>query len=201
MTFRNLFADMAPPEIGAFPIGVTGTLKGWTMAQEEALVYIALNLLPEPPTDLLHGGAVGVDEQAHYMLAGHFPEMMKHVHFGHIPDKRGRFEEGPFTYLYPPRECSARNAHVVTNVKALFVVSRLPYEILRSGTWQTARMFGGINRRSNVRDRPMYVIWPDGLWKLYLNDFHTEMNQQTVIGTEAQEWGVPQQGRHFREDY
>lgn len=203
--FGSLFADMAPPEVGAYPVGVTGTQKGRTEAQSETFNALLLTALPQEPTDLIHGGCVGADEECHYDFKGHFPTAMKHVHPGHIEDKRAFFARPQdfdgCTYIYPPRECAARNALIATTVKALFVISRLPYEVLRSGTWQTARMFGGIQRRANRQDRPMYVIWPDGLYRVYRNDFYTEMNQQSAGGPEAREWAVAPQGRHFREDY
>jgi hypothetical protein len=185
----RLFADGGPLDdmgLGAYPVGVTGTERGWTDAQELTFAYGLNCLLAQEPTDFIHGGCVGVDAQAHKVVRANFPECRIHVLWGHIPEMRARIAPDPFTVFYEPRECSHRNARIAARVVALFSIPKEMQEILRSGTWQTTRFYGIMNRNLPVA-RPLYVITPDGLidteWKSVLVG-------QTLNPAARKEWAV-----------
>lgn len=184
MSYYNLFQELGPPELGAYPVGVTGTRNGWTEAAAGTFAYICLYLLAQPPTDFLHGGCRGVDEEAHEWIGGQFPSCMRHVHLGHLAEYRGTFQAGPNCYVYEARENSSRNAIIATRPKVVIGISGQHYEALRSGTWQTIRMAGAFHRalarEAKLEDHVLYIVYPNGLLRSYRGDFRSEMNPQTV---------------------
>jgi len=185
----RLFVDGGPLDdmgLGAYTIGVTGSQNGWSEAQVGALVYAFIHLLPQDPTDAIHGGCVGVDEEAHKIIRANFPECRIHVLWGHIKEKRAKIKPDPLTFFYGPFENTVRNAKIAARPKCLFAFPRQHSEILRSGTWQTARMFAIMNRSLPVA-RPLYVVTPDGLIN---TEWKSELASQSLNADARKEWAV-----------
>jgi hypothetical protein len=172
----------ARPTDGRFPISVTGREDGWTDEQAAAFAVVVYTMLEEAPTDVHHGDCFGVDRQAHAFFLNNFPEAWIHVHPPIIDVKRA-WCSGPHVHIYEPRDYDVRNVHIAQRGKALIAVPETGYEKLRSGTWQTARLFTLLNRLRGV-SRPIYVIRPDGMiqteWQSELVGTQIKVEEETA---------------------
>jgi len=117
-------------------IGVTGTVEG---ATPEQLRNLAVVLLSSDVEEVHHGDAIGVDAEAHaIVLSPGTARVTKLViHPPGIEGKRAfctGFDEirEPFPYL-------VRDHHIVDEVDLLVAVPKSAVEVVRSGTWATAR--------------------------------------------------------------
>lgn len=128
---------------------------------------------------LVWAGIVGTIV-AHFIILEAFPKCEIEIYPGHIEEKRALFHPVPgrVIIIHSPCQCDIRNAIIAQRVNTLIAAPAQHHEILRSGTWQTVRMFGGPNRAHSITNRPMYIITPDGIFTTYRDDFITEMNSR-----------------------
>jgi hypothetical protein len=133
-------------------LAFTGTRRGMTPAQRAALTQV----LPVLPERVLHGGAVGADNDFDFWIvaAGMPPENIEvypvgdeRLHFWRRLEKR-TVHNG---YWWP----LARNRVMVERCDALLACPAEPTEVLRSGTWATIRY-------ARAAGKPITIICPDG---------------------------------------
>jgi hypothetical protein len=127
--------------------GFTGTQKGMTDLQQQALLW----LLEQRSGEFHHGMCIGADEQAsaiaryagNYILVGHPPTNPNKMSTKSLTDK----QQDPFAYM-------TRNEHIVAACDALIAA---PYsaerDIPRSGTWATVR-------RARKAGKPVILLEP-----------------------------------------
>jgi len=128
-------------------LGFTGTRKGMTEAQAEAVTEL---LRARGSPWLHHGMCVGADEQAHY-LARKLGMLVE----GHPPtDPRLRIWVR-CDVLNEPLPYWMRNHAIVDRTVELFAAPLGDKEEAGSGTWSTVRYARRLHRL-------VTVIWPDG---------------------------------------
>jgi hypothetical protein len=128
-------------------IGITGTKKGATGLQLNALEYL-INKLEAVSGH--HGDCIGVDAQAHELMRKLDLYIVVHPP---ISPKARAFCEGD--KILPVKDYLARNRDIVNVVDTLIGVPETKGEQLRSGTWMTIRYA----RKRRVRT---ILIYPDG---------------------------------------
>ena len=119
-------------------IGVTGTQKGGTQRQKEALRQIFLWL---QPSGLRHGDCIGVDSESQDI----FQVVCKltgpvYIH----PPSDDTYRAKRSGILYHPLPYLCRDEYVAGKIPGaqtdlLVALPEQNYEILRSGTWATVR--------------------------------------------------------------
>lgn len=141
-------------------IGFTGTRKGMTKAQGEAvmdfLAELQRRMVGDPDLagcDLngLHGDCVGAD--ADFDKACGILGIQTFSRPGHIPTLRAYSNATP---IADAEDCMARNQKIVDNCNVLIACPETEAEMRKSGTWATIRM----GRRKS--DLMVIVIRPDG---------------------------------------
>lgn len=139
-------------------LGFTGTQRGMTMRQIEAL---ARWLKTQRFTEAHHGDCVGADAEFDVLLHALWLGGAKFTTVIHPPDnpsKRAfcirRSGERPVIER-PPKPYLVRNRDIVDETDALVSGPGETVEVLRSGTWMTTRY--GLKRR-----RPVRAFWPGG---------------------------------------
>lgn len=138
-----------------YRIGFTGTRKGMTEAQQNALRLEMLDVelfardKGAETIELHHGDCKGADAQVH----GFAEEVgwVIWIHPGDIVNQRA-WCESPNVHL--PKQTLLRNADIVEAGHVLFAAPEGP-ETQRSGTWSTIR-------RARKVGKPICVVWPDG---------------------------------------
>jgi predicted Rossmann fold nucleotide-binding protein DprA/Smf involved in DNA uptake len=131
-------------------VGISGTRQGATQEQKEVLA----KLLSAPNiSQLIHGGAEGVDEQAdeiyHKVCAATKPRVIVYpATFGH-----GTYSEPHFKDV--EREPLKRNRLIVAESDIMIIVPSGYQELVRSGTWATYRYASHANLIT-------IVIYPNG---------------------------------------
>lgn len=122
-------------------VGVTGTEKGGTQRQKDALRQLFIWL---QPSKLRHGDCVGVDAEAHDIFKELFQSSPKHCVFIYPPCnpilrafRFGEYRHHSLPYLQ-------RNKYVAGQVAShpvdlLIALPKEEKEVQRSGTWATVR--------------------------------------------------------------
>jgi hypothetical protein len=128
-------------------IGFTGTRKGMTTAQRDAVAAVLRTL---NATVLHHGDCVGADAQANEIARAlglrvvlHPPDDGRHRAFCRADEVRS------------PRSYLVRNHDIVNDAQVLVATPGQQSEVMRSGTWATIRYA----RKLGVRT---VVIYPSG---------------------------------------
>lgn len=130
-------------------IGFTGTRRGMTTQQREALRTI---LSAEEPGVFIHGDCIGADAQAHAIAKelGWSIEIFP----CNIETARAHCEGD---VVHEPRPPLDRDWDIVNSCEVLLGAPNEPIEVQRSGTWATVR-------RARRVDRPRALLWPAGGW-------------------------------------
>lgn len=129
-------------------LGFTGARRGLTPAQFHALAGRLGRT--RTATELVHGDALGADEQAHYIALG------SGLAVRILPcDREGQraFCRGA-VHVADPKPPLARNEDIVAACDCLLACPSGP-EHARSGTWATVRAARRLRR-------PVVILWPDG---------------------------------------
>lgn len=136
-------------------LGFTGTRVGCTLQQRACLEV----LLPESrPILILHGGAIGCDEEFHNLVRTYPRATLRSVPIqvwpSNLPDQQSKNLLDPYERMgeMPPLH---RNGVIVSECNALVAVTKLHEEEQRSGTWATVR-------RARLLKKWVIFIWPDG---------------------------------------
>lgn len=134
------------------PGGFTGTQKGITTPQREALITTIIN---SGVTELHHGACIGADEAAHHAFLEIYPYGQVVVHPPSNTSKQSTNLGGGVYITYrTPAPYLERNHNIVNETKLLIACPNGPEE-LRSGTWATVRYARKLNRL-------IYLVMPDG---------------------------------------
>lgn len=131
-------------------IGFTGTQKGMTPPQKEAVAYLFDSNLYG---DLHHGDCIGADRDAHTIASS--LRMRIHIHPPEIEHPRA-WCQGYYA-IYDPKPYLERNSDIVLATSVLIATPFQFYELLRSGTWATVR-------RARKAKKRIHIVWPDGRW-------------------------------------
>lgn len=131
-------------------VGFTGTRLGMTPAQFSRVFRLLAKLKTTKVGIFHHGDCVGADFQAAtiaksqgYYIIGHPPTDTK---------LKGYFPYGEFMEPLPYLE---RNRNIVGSAETVVAAPAEPVEVLRSGTWATARYAEAMGRK-------LYIVLPDG---------------------------------------
>ena len=164
---RSMLAAMPEPirsKAGRIILGFTGTRKGLTVAQINALSAVLFALQPD---EIHHGNAHGADTE--------FSILARTTSAG--CKGRGANGVGPFQVSHPcniksqqadcnwpdreelPKSPLTRNWDIVNACELLIACPAGTQEELRSGTWATVRYA----RRTN---RPLVILYADGTCSL-----------------------------------
>lgn len=129
-------------------VGFTGTQKGMTLPQAEAV----RNLLGElGATRTFHGGCIGADTQFHNLSLQFgikpiiFPSNIRNTQGDWVGAKE----------VYSPLPPLQRNRIIVDHSDILLATPKANKEEIRSGTWATIRYARGIRK-------PVIIIYPEG---------------------------------------
>lgn len=139
-------------------LGFTGTSKGMTQKQRDAVRYLLAEL---PVTYLHHGDCVGADAQVHRDAASRGIKIT--VHPPSDAKKRAFcVDGGEDTVILPTKPYLSRNRDIVTDgVHGLIAAPKnfTPPENLRGqGTWTTIKY-------AREAKRPTWIVFPDGTFK------------------------------------
>ena len=117
-------------------IGFTGTRSGMTLQQHIRLVKL---LHKTHMTHVHHGGAIGADEQFHFIVRRLDPRIHITVHPASISQNDAQYYKGSNVTVLPAKPPLARNRDIVAAVDFLIACPAQSKEIVRSGTWATYR--------------------------------------------------------------
>jgi hypothetical protein len=131
----------------AMRVGFTGTRKGMTAAQKDAVRGLLAALRP---AECHHGDCVGADAQFHGLAEGAGALLVIHPP---TDDSQRAVCRG--NRLRPGKDHLARNRQIVDETGLLIVTPRGFQEELRSGTWACVRY-------ARKAERPVHLVWPDG---------------------------------------
>lgn len=136
-------------------VGFTGTRRGVTAPQKEALEVLLGRVLPMD--EFHHGDCVGADSDAHAIVRSLRPRVAVVVH----PPSDGKLRawcEGHV--MRDPKPYRVRNQNIVDGTTTLVAApalgsSETPFVPHRGGTWMTIR-------KALIKGREVRVVWPDG---------------------------------------
>lgn len=128
-------------------VGITGTRKGWNIAQEAAFRSLIADWDIE---EFHHGDCVGVDEQSCAVIEQTYGSPI-HTH----PPLNSNHRANVGGRLYRPKEYIDRNHDIVQASDIMVVVPDSDEERVRSGTWATYRY-------SLRMSKPTVVLFPTG---------------------------------------
>lgn len=132
-------------------IGFTGTQKGMTPKQKEAVVSF---LHKCPPDRVHHGDCIGADAEFDKLVHLNFPKCLVIIHPPVDEGKRANcFTEGDV--VFKPAPYLKRNQHIVDLTDFLIATPKGVKEEVRSGTWATVRY-------ARKKGKQIVIIWPDG---------------------------------------
>lgn len=134
-------------------VGFTGTQTGLTDEQIELIVEVLAAL--EELTEMHHGDCIGADAQFYTIVRTLRPNAKIYSHPPTKDDKRA-FTESDI--VYNPKPYLDRNKDIVEDADVMIACPKEQQEILRSGTWATARH----SRKTGV---PLVIIYPDGKYE------------------------------------
>lgn len=139
-------------------VGFTGTRKGMTRAQMDALY----RWLCEQPVvgSFHHGDCLGADNDAanivHEINTSEDPPSPRIVIVCHPPENDILQAFNAHNDVFrPSRPYLIRNRHIVAECDVLLACPAETQEELRSGTWYTVR-------HARRQKKPIVIIWPDG---------------------------------------
>lgn len=135
-------------------IGFTGTRKGCTPTQLEALAQILTELLSEPGSVFHHGCCVGADAQAVALIRQHVCDVHVTGHPGDWPPLQDQPSIAASSTVKNCRPNLTRNRDIVDACDLLVACPAGPEEV-RSGTWSTVRY-------ARKCGKPVTIIHPDG---------------------------------------
>jgi len=136
-----------------YRIGFTGTKRGMTAAQLDAL-RVCLNDY-SVGTELHHGDCIGADAEAHDICTA-----LRLKPVIHPPDNPRARAYKQAKRVLPPKPYLERNHDIVDAVDYLIAAPAGFKEKLRSGTWATVRYAKRVGK-------VVYVLWPNGVFKVY----------------------------------
>ncbi len=131
-------------------LGFTGTQKGMTPQQIQAVQDLILKLKPAVAR---HGDCVGADAQFHEAVQEHLPDALILIHPPQITNKRA-FCRG--AVALPAKAYLERNHDIVDAVSHMLATPAEFEEIQRSGTWATIRY-------ARKQNKPLMIVFPDGV--------------------------------------
>lgn len=133
-------------------VGFTGTQRGLTDYQIQALIHLLSNL---GDARLHHGDCIGADAKAHEIAVELCIPIA--IHPPVDPSKRANCVLDPRAggVIYPAQPYLVRNRAIVTATDQLIACPSVRYEVTRSGTWATIRYARQLRR-------PHTIIYPDG---------------------------------------
>ena len=131
-------------------IGFTGTRRGLTPAQKDALSDTLINIAADT-AEVHHGMCVGADDEFHNMVRELDPGIRI---VGHPPDDTKFFAPAECDVMWSPKPYLERNKNIVYKCDVLIACPNGP-EKQRSGVWATVR--SGRSSR-----KPIVIIWPNG---------------------------------------
>lgn len=134
-------------------VGFTGTQKGMTKLQWEAVTKLIAHLAPK---EVHHGSCIGADTHFHEIVEEH-REIAVHIHPGTMGPKRSWVDAD---VIHDVRSYPLRNQDIVDAAEVL-IATPSGEEVVRSGTWSTVR-------KARTKGIPIYVAWPKGLVEVYL---------------------------------
>jgi hypothetical protein len=180
-----LAGDKLYDSIPAF--GMTGTTEGATQEQMTTLAWLATN---EAGLDFMErfywhfGDAIGADKQCFDWVTTTYPFQAITIAHPGIRIGAGN-EKRAFCKAYEIRQpmlTLGRNAVIAYgSYQGLFVLPRTFHEVMRSGTWTTAR-------RTHNFKRPCWIIRPDGSYLYYPEGYMTELNRQAATKDDVEQW-------------
>jgi hypothetical protein len=135
-------------------IGFTGTQKGMTTQQEETVLYL-LTPTASAQEEFHHGDCVGADLQAAEIAHGLGYKIISHPPIN--DSRRGWYEHNDV--ILPPKEYMLRNEDIADASETMIATPSTYGERNHSGTWATIR-------RARARKRLIYIVWPDGLYRI-----------------------------------
>jgi hypothetical protein len=135
-----------PPAPALYITGFTGTRRGLTKQQKEAVTWYLLEAC-----QLHHGDCVGADEQAQSLARN--LEVACYAHPGLMERWRAHTEGNYLTY--DPKPELQRDRDIARVCDRLLACPAGYEEETRSGTWATARY-------GHAFGKPVLVIYPDG---------------------------------------
>jgi hypothetical protein len=133
-------------------IGFTGTRRGLTPAQKDALLDTLISLAPET-VEAHHGMCVGADDEFDHLVRDVYDPANRRI-VGHPPEDQKHYAPAVCDVMWSPKPYLERNKNIVYKCEALIACPDGP-EKRRSGTWSTVR-----HARSSRK--PVFVIWPNG---------------------------------------
>lgn len=123
-------------------IGFTGTRKGLTDAQREALQAVLHDEARSLDVELHHGDCVGADAEAHSIAT--WRGWITTIHPPTVDALRALCEAD---HYYPPLPYLQRNRAIVDATEVLVACPGEEAEALRGGTWATVRYARSQGRR------------------------------------------------------
>jgi len=131
-------------------IGFTGTRRGLSAAQNDALLDTLISLAPDA-FEVHHGMCVGADDEFHNMVRDLCPAIRI---VGHPPDDPKFFAPAECDVMWSPKPYMERNKNIVYKCDVLLACPNGP-EKQRSGVWATVRAARSSRKK-------IYIIWPNG---------------------------------------
>jgi hypothetical protein len=129
-------------------VGVTGTRKGLTAVQKEAVKILLSDLKAE---ELQHGDCVGADAEIHSLAEALGLRIVIHT-----PSDTKRRAHCRSDHIEPPKPYLARDRAIVDATALLIATPAEQHgERLRSGTWTTVRYARKAGKR-------IIIVRPDG---------------------------------------
>jgi len=145
--------------------GITGTRQGLNRAQRNNLPVVFSSVMPE---GIVHGGAVGADEEVDAFLAPLYAENFRYypILFRPIeihPCTKTRRDYWAYNALFrelrviawPDEDPLRRNRLIVKKVDQLIAFPATDEETKRGGTWYTVR-------QAHLAGVPVTLILPNG---------------------------------------
>lgn len=129
-------------------LGFTGTRRGMTPLQQDLLCLVLLEWAPQT---VVHGEAVGADNEFHFLARA--AGLGIHV-VARPSDRPGQRVVTDADQVYPPEHPLQRNQKIVADCDVLLACPAGPEEV-RSGTWYTVRAA----RKAGL---PIFIITRNG---------------------------------------
>jgi hypothetical protein len=134
-------------------IGFTGTKKGMTDAQWDAIVSILLKL---NYNEAHHGDCVGADAEFFLILYGVRNDTGRPcIIHSHPSTIKATNAHTPSDIIHDPLPPLERDAIIARKVDLMIATPKGFEEEIRSGTWTTVR-------RAREAGTPIKIVWPDG---------------------------------------
>lgn len=134
-------------------VGFTGTKKGMTSEQWDAVAAILLGLEYD---EAHHGDCIGADADFFAILYGIREDTGRpciiHAHPSTIKRTNAHSKSD---VIHPPRPPLERDETIAQKVDQMIACPRGFEEEIRSGTWTTVR-------RAREAGTPIKIVWPDG---------------------------------------